>query len=81
MTHDASGYGLWTLVILNSALFLIFAFSFFKPQTGRDWRSPKKLKCARDSVPSLKPMRPARHASCRHGESIKSGRRIQRHVV
>ncbi len=39
MTHDASGYGLWTLVVLNSALFLMFAFSFFKPQTGRDWRT------------------------------------------
>ena len=26
MTHDASGYGLWTLVVLNSALFLMFAF-------------------------------------------------------
>lgn len=39
MSHDASGYGLWTLVVLNSALFLMFAFSFFKPQTGRDWRT------------------------------------------
>ena len=39
MTHDTSGYGLWTLVVLNSALFLMFAFSFFKPQTGRDWRT------------------------------------------
>ena len=39
MTHDATGYGLWTLVVLNSALFLMFAFSFFKPQTGRDWRT------------------------------------------
>ena len=39
MTHEASGYGLWTLVVLNSALFLMFAFSFFKPQTGRDWRT------------------------------------------
>lgn len=39
MTHDASGYGLWTLVVLNSALFLMFAFSFFKPKTGRDWRT------------------------------------------
>lgn len=34
-----SAYGLWFLVILNSAIFIIFAFSFFKPQTGRDWRS------------------------------------------
>jgi hypothetical protein len=39
MTHEASGYGLWTLVVLNSALFLMFAFSFFKPQSGRDWRT------------------------------------------
>lgn len=39
MTHGASAYGLWTLVVFNSALFLMFAFSFFKPQTGRDWRT------------------------------------------
>ena len=39
MTHDSSGYGLWTLVVLNSALFLMFAFSFFKPNTARDWRT------------------------------------------
>lgn len=40
MEHGAdSSYGLWTLVILNSAIFIIFAFSFFKPQTKRDWRS------------------------------------------
>lgn len=39
MTHDVPAYGLWTLVILNSAIFLMFAFSFFKPQTGRDWRT------------------------------------------
>lgn len=38
--HDSgSAYGLWTLVILNSAIFIIFAFSFLKPQTKRDWRS------------------------------------------
>lgn len=40
MNHDAApAYGLWTLVILNSAIFLMFAFSFFKPQTARDWRT------------------------------------------
>jgi protein-S-isoprenylcysteine O-methyltransferase Ste14 len=27
------------LVILNSAIFLMFAYSFFKPQTARDWRT------------------------------------------
>ena len=32
-------YGLWSLVILNSLVFIIFAFSFFKPKTKRDWRS------------------------------------------
>jgi protein-S-isoprenylcysteine O-methyltransferase Ste14 len=31
-------YGLWTLVVINSAVFIIFAFSFFKPRTKRDWR-------------------------------------------
>ncbi len=39
MNHDIPAYGLWTLVVLNSAVFLIFAFSFSKPQTPRDWRS------------------------------------------
>jgi protein-S-isoprenylcysteine O-methyltransferase Ste14 len=35
----ASAYGLWSLVIINSAIFIIFAFSFTKPKTDRDWRS------------------------------------------
>jgi len=40
MQHDtAPGYGLWSLVIINSAIFIIFAFSFAKPQSARDWRS------------------------------------------
>ena len=39
MTTDAPAYGLWSLVIFNSAIFLMFAFSFFKPQTARDWRT------------------------------------------
>ena len=37
--NQAPAYGLWMLVILNSAVFLMFAFSFFKPQTARDWRT------------------------------------------
>lgn len=37
--HDNSAYGLWTLVILNSAIFIFFAFSFVKPKTKYDWRS------------------------------------------
>jgi methanethiol S-methyltransferase len=36
---EAPAYGLWTLVVINSAIFIIFAFSFFKPKTRRDWRS------------------------------------------
>ena len=39
MSHDTPAYGLWMLVVLNSAIFLMFAFSFFKPQTARDWRT------------------------------------------
>ena len=39
MRHGSSAYGLWALVFFNSAIFLMFAFSFFKPQTGRDWRT------------------------------------------
>ena len=40
MDHDsAPAYGLWSLVIVNSAIFILFAFSFFKPKTPRDWRS------------------------------------------
>lgn len=39
MENNSPAYGLWFLVILNSAVFIIFAFSFFKPQTSRDWRS------------------------------------------
>ena len=32
-------YRLWMLVIVNSAVFIIFAFSFATPRTKRDWRS------------------------------------------
>jgi methanethiol S-methyltransferase len=39
MHDDVPGYGLWWLAFINSAIFIIFAFTFFKPQTKRDWRS------------------------------------------
>lgn len=40
MTQDApAAYGLWLLVAINSAIFILFAFSFAKPQSPRDWRS------------------------------------------
>jgi len=37
--NDSPEYGLWSLVIINSLIFIIFAFSFTKPRTSRDWRS------------------------------------------
>jgi protein-S-isoprenylcysteine O-methyltransferase Ste14 len=39
MTEQAPAYGLWGLVVLNSIIFIFFAFTFFKPKTKRDWRS------------------------------------------
>ena len=36
---EPQAYNLWWLVILNTAIFVIFAFSFTKPKTKRDWRS------------------------------------------
>ena len=39
MNTDVPAYGLWPLVIINAAVFIIFAFSFAKPRTPRDWRS------------------------------------------
>ena len=37
--NDVPAYGVWSLVIINSLVFIIFAFSFAKPQSPRDWRS------------------------------------------
>jgi len=39
MSEPAPAYGLWTLVAINSLVFIIFAFSFARPQSPRDWRS------------------------------------------
>jgi len=39
MNMDTPAYGLWGLVIVNSVVFILFAYSFFKPRTTRDWRS------------------------------------------
>lgn len=33
------GYNLWWLVILNSLIFIVFAFSFIRPKTKLDWRA------------------------------------------
>ncbi len=39
MNGSITAYGLWSLVFINSAVFIFFAFSFFKPKTKLDWRS------------------------------------------
>ncbi|MFN0044522.1 MAG: methyltransferase family protein [Alphaproteobacteria bacterium] len=39
MSDGLPAYGLWSLVAINSAVFVFFAYSFFKPRTGRDWRT------------------------------------------
>ncbi len=38
-THQMQGFGLWDLAFVNSVVFILFALSFFKPQSARDWRS------------------------------------------
>lgn len=32
-------YGLWSIAAINSALFIVFAFSFWRPRTSTDWRA------------------------------------------
>ena len=39
MNESTPAYGLWSLVLLNSAIFIMFAYSFFKPANARDWRT------------------------------------------
>lgn len=39
MNETAPAYGLWPLVIINSAIFIFFALSFTKPKSRLDWRS------------------------------------------
>jgi protein-S-isoprenylcysteine O-methyltransferase Ste14 len=39
MNQGTSAYGLWSLVVINVAVFAIFAYSFTRPRTARDWRS------------------------------------------
>ena len=39
MSTETPAYGLWGLVLVNSVVFILFAYSFFKPRTPRDWRS------------------------------------------
>lgn len=36
--ESAPAYGLWGLVAVNAAIFILFAFSFTRPASARDWR-------------------------------------------
>ena len=36
---ETPAYGLWSLVIINSVVFIVFAASFTKVEAKRDWRS------------------------------------------
>ena len=38
MQSPETGYGLWLLAAINSAFFIFFAWSFYKPLTRWDWR-------------------------------------------
>ncbi len=37
--NPGPAYGHWQLVIINTFIILVFAFSFFQPRTRRDWRT------------------------------------------
>lgn len=39
MEHTMWGYGLWPMVVINSLVFIIFAFSFARPRSLTDWRT------------------------------------------
>ena len=39
MNSAGSDYGLWGLAVINSIVFIGFAYSFVKPMNLRDWRS------------------------------------------
>jgi len=36
---NEQAYNLWPMVLLNSAIFIIFVFSFTRPKTAKDWLS------------------------------------------
>lgn len=39
MSDQGPAYGFWTLVLINSAVFVLFAYGFARPLNRRDWRS------------------------------------------
>lgn len=39
MKPESPAYGLWSLVLINSAVFILFGLSFVHPRSRRDWRA------------------------------------------
>jgi len=39
MNYEGGAYGLWGIVLIELAFFIVLAFSFTRPKTSRDWRS------------------------------------------
>lgn len=39
LEHAMWGYGLWSMVAINTLIFVVFAFSFARPRSLTDWRS------------------------------------------
>lgn len=39
MTREPPAYGLWWLAAINVAVFVLFASSFYRPRSARDWRT------------------------------------------
>ena len=50
---NAPAYGLWSLVIVNSLVFILFAFSFAKPQTPSERGGGLDARQCRLRAPSL----------------------------
>ncbi|MCB1909146.1 MAG: hypothetical protein KDH15_17410 [Rhodocyclaceae bacterium] len=40
MNETGAGYGPWSLVAIDTTVFILFACGFCKPRTRRDWRTP-----------------------------------------
>lgn len=39
LENNMNAYGLWSVVVFNTVIVLVFAISFFRPRTRRDWRT------------------------------------------
>lgn len=37
--NNSFQYGFWIIALVNSLVFILFAFSFIRPKSNRDWRS------------------------------------------